>query len=120
MLSILLRNILWIAIIIYLFWHVFVSAIVLNPMGLIPIGFAVVSAILLRARHSLLPFTLQAWAVYIFVSSGLKLVGMMMQSAGSITYEWSMFGLFRACIFLVFGVFLCYVSRMVDDLFKFS
>lgn len=114
----LLRTALWVAIVPYLFWHVFVSVIVLNPMGLIPIGFAAIAAVLLRARHPLLSFALQAWAIYLFISSGLKLIGMMMQSAGSISYEWSKFGLFRTCIFLALGGFLWYLSRKVDHLFK--
>lgn len=101
---VIVRVVVWICIIVYLLWHVFISAIVLDPMGLIPILFAGVTAVLLYARHVLLPFSFQAWAIYLVMSSSIKLLGMYMQSRGAITFEWSTMGLIRSLLFLLMGI----------------
>ena len=86
----------------------------MNPMGLVPISFAICAAIFLYLESKHLEFVLQIWAIYLVISSGLKLAGSYMQSIGSITYEWSTLSVFRNVLFILMAGFLWYVARLID------
>lgn len=101
---------LWNILIVYLFWQIFISVIVLNPMGLLPISLAAINIILLQVNSPHLRLALQMWALYLLLSSGLKLFGAYMQSIGAITYDWSTWGMLRSVLFIGIAAFAYYIS----------
>ncbi len=82
-------------------------------MGAIPIGLALCAAFFLRMGSPWLRTTLQVWAIYLMISSGLKLVGAYLQSIGSITYEWSFWSLGRNILYLVIAFFFLYITQVL-------
>ncbi len=103
--------VLWVLIVGFLIWHLFITLLVMNPLGLIPLTLIGASAFFLYLRQPYLFLVLQLWAVYLAVTSGFKLVASYLQSIGSLSYDWNEISLFRNTFFLFTAGLIYYISR---------